>query len=159
QFDIAIKAGITVIDVGANIGLFALLASREAEGVRVISMEPLPPIYSVLRANYDLHKIRGKALPYGVGRTIERANFTFYSGNTALSGRFANAEEERDLVLRILQNRFSETPHSYLEGLAAHGLNMYKYDCEIRTLSNILRESDVERIGLLKIDVEKAELD
>ena len=61
RFDIAIEAGATVIDVGANIGLFALLASREAEGVRVISLEPLPPIYSVLRANYDLHKIRGEA--------------------------------------------------------------------------------------------------
>lgn len=29
----------------------------------------------------------------------------------------------------------------------------------VREVSNILRESDVERTGLLKIDVEKAELD
>jgi FkbM family methyltransferase len=159
RFDIAIEAGATVIDVGANIGLFALLASREAEGVRVISLEPLPPIYSVLRANYDLHKIRGEALPYGVGRRIERASFTFYSDNTALSGRFADVEEERDLLLRILENRFSEIPHSLLEGLAEQGLTKETYECEIRPLSNILRETHVERIGLLKIDVEKAELD
>src|SRR5262249_30063937 len=119
----------------------------------------LPPIYSALKANFDLHKIRGAALPYGVGRTIERANFTFYSGNTALSGRYADVDEEKDLVLRILQNRFAMIPHSYLEDQAADGLKMHKYECEIRPLSNILHESDVERIGLLKIDVEKAELD
>jgi FkbM family methyltransferase len=159
QFDITVEAGATVIDVGANIGLFALLASREAKGVRVISIEPLPPIYSVLQANYNLHKIRGQTFPYGAGRKMERVNFTFYSANTALSGRFANMDEEKDLIARILQNRFPKTPHLELERLATRGLTSQTYECEVKPLSNILRESDVDRIGLLKIDVEKAELD
>lgn len=68
QFGIVIGAGTTVVDVGANIGLFALQASREAEGVRIFSLEPLPPIYEVLKANYDLHEIRGD-----VHRAVEHA--------------------------------------------------------------------------------------
>jgi FkbM family methyltransferase len=159
QFDIVIRSRTVVVDVGANIGLFALLASREAKGVRVFALEPVPPIYEVLEANYDLHKICGAALPYGVGRKNERASFTFYSENTALSGRFADVEEERKLVARILQNRFPQIPRSYLEGMAEQGLTKQTYVCEIRTLSDVLPELDVDRIGLLKVDVEKAELD
>jgi FkbM family methyltransferase len=159
QFGILIGAGATIVDVGANIGLFALMASREAERVTVYSLEPLPPIYEVLKANYEMHEIRGTALPYGVGRKNERVNFTFYSDNTALSGRFADAEQERELILRILQNRFPQVPHSYLEGMAEQGLAKQTYECQIRTLSEILREIDVDHINLLKVDVEKAELD
>jgi FkbM family methyltransferase len=159
QFGITIEAGATVVDVGANIGLFALLASREAKGVRIISVEPLPPIYSVLKANYDLHMIRGEVFPYGVGRNMERVDFTFYSSNTALSGCFADMEEEKNLLVRILRNRLPDTPYSDLESLATLRLTKQIYKCDVKPLSNILRESDVERIGLLKIDVEKAELD
>ena len=127
--------------------------------MRVFSLEPLPPIYEVLKANYDLHEISGAALRFGVRAQDERVNFTFYSDNTALSSRYADPEKEKELVLRILQNRFSHIPASYLEGMAEQGLTKETYECEIRPLSDILRELDIDRIGLLKVDVEKAEFD
>lgn len=159
RFDIRIGNDSTVMDVGANVGLFALLASREAAGVRVISLEPLPPLFSVLQANYELHKICGKALPYGAGRRSERANFTYYLGNSALSGRFADVRTERNLVVNILQNRLPDVPRSHLEALAERGLVHETYECEVKSLSAVFRESDITHVDLLKVDVEKAELD
>jgi FkbM family methyltransferase len=159
QQGIAIAAGDTVVDVGANIGLFALQASREADDVRVIALEPLPPTFSVLTANFALHRIRGSALPYGAGRHDDNASFTFYPSNSALSGQFADPREDKDLLVRLLRSRFPDLPPSGLEVLATRGLGHQTFECRIRTLSEVFREADVERIGLLKVDVEKAELD
>ena len=159
KFGIAIEAGATVVDVGANIGLFALLASQEARDVRIISLEPLPPIFSVLKANYELHKITGECLPFGLGKKQERTIFTFYPDNTALSGRYAELVEEKQLVVRILENRLPDTPRSVLEEIAARGLSNEPYECEVRSLSDIFRNWQIAQVDLLKIDVEKAELD
>ncbi|HEX8070879.1 MAG TPA: FkbM family methyltransferase [Pyrinomonadaceae bacterium] len=47
----AIEAGDTVIDVGANIGVFAAYAATRAEGVRVYAYEPFPENARWLRQN------------------------------------------------------------------------------------------------------------
>ncbi len=159
QCGVGLRSGDTVIDVGANVGLFALQASREAEGVRVVALEPLPPIFAVLDANFALHRIPGVALPYGVGREKATVEFTYYPANSALSGRFAQPDLDRALVVQLLHNRFPRLSGAALETLAARGLAAQSFSCRILPLSEILRDSGVERVGLLKVDVEKAELD
>lgn len=159
QCGIALEAGDTVVDVGANVGLFALQASREAEGVRVVSLEPLPPIFSILEANFALHRIPGVALPFGVGREVATVEFTFYPANSALSGRFAEPGRDRALVVQLLRNRFPKLTGAALEALAARGLVGETFACRVRPLSDLLREAGVDRVGLLKVDVERAELD
>jgi hypothetical protein len=58
-----------------------------------------------------------------------------------------------------LRNRFPKLSDAALESLAARGLAAQSFACRILPLSDILRDSGVERVGLLKVDVEKAELD
>jgi 2-polyprenyl-3-methyl-5-hydroxy-6-metoxy-1,4-benzoquinol methylase len=49
--------GDSVLDVGANIGMFALWAAeRVAPGGRVVALEPLPPIYDALLHNISAHR-------------------------------------------------------------------------------------------------------
>ena len=49
---IALAKGDTVIDVGANIGIFAAQAAREvSENGRVIACEPLPATFAALQHN------------------------------------------------------------------------------------------------------------
>jgi hypothetical protein len=50
QHSVSIPRGGTVVDVGANIGLFALLALTEGAGV-VVAVEPIPAIADVLELN------------------------------------------------------------------------------------------------------------
>lgn len=158
HYGVEIRTGDTVVDVGANIGLFALLASLEAPEVRVISLEPLAPIYTVLRANFELHRIAGEALPVGIGPREEQVSLTYYPQNSALSGQFAQPESEKELLVRLLRNRFPTMTPAGLEVLATRGLTREEYPARIRPLSAVLRDAGIGRIGLLKIDVEKAEL-
>lgn len=46
-----VTPGATVIDVGANTGLFTLLASRRDDGVTVHAIEPIPRVFDLLTSN------------------------------------------------------------------------------------------------------------
>ena len=48
-----VSPGMTVLDVGANTGLFSLLAARRSASVQVHAIEPVPGVYSMLRANAE----------------------------------------------------------------------------------------------------------
>lgn len=49
----SIRAGDTVIDIGANIGVFAAFAATRAPGVRVLAFEPFPENYTQLQENVE----------------------------------------------------------------------------------------------------------
>lgn len=46
-----IQPGMTVLDIGANTGLFSLLAARRSPSVRVHAIEPVPRVFQMLEAN------------------------------------------------------------------------------------------------------------
>jgi FkbM family methyltransferase len=46
-----IQPGMTVLDVGANTGLFSLLAARRSPTVAVHAVEPVPRVFDMLQAN------------------------------------------------------------------------------------------------------------
>ena len=48
---LVLRDGATVVDCGANIGLFALFCVAEAARVRVVAVEPAPPCVEVLSRN------------------------------------------------------------------------------------------------------------
>jgi amino acid adenylation domain-containing protein/non-ribosomal peptide synthase protein (TIGR01720 family) len=89
--------------------------------------------------------------------------FTHYPRISLISGRFANAAEERETVKAFILNQ----RESQAKELSAAGLDMLlrewlvteEYSCQLRTLSDVIRENNVDSIDLLKIDVEKSELD
>lgn len=45
--------GAVVMDIGANIGMFALFAARECGAARVLAFEPFPESYALLRRNVE----------------------------------------------------------------------------------------------------------
>jgi hypothetical protein len=52
-----------------------------------------------------------------------------------------------------------DAPDDLLDELLAERLQKQSFACELKTLSQVIAENRVERIDLLKVDVEKAELD
>jgi amino acid adenylation domain-containing protein/FkbM family methyltransferase len=157
---LALGDGDVVFDVGANVGLFTVFAGTAARDTRVYAFEPLPPVFEVLDANAALHAVQGRVFPCGLGSRAETAAFTFYPQNTVLSGRYASEEAESEVVRRYLAND-GDAPNGSapLDELLAHNLRSESYDCAIRTFSDVVRELGLERVDLLKIDVEKAEWD
>jgi amino acid adenylation domain-containing protein/FkbM family methyltransferase len=156
-----------VIDVGANIGLFSLLAGRGRPRARVWAFEPIAPVFDALRLNAELYAPNVKLFPYGLAASERQADFTFYPRYTMMSGLadYAVPEREADVVRRYLDNleqRGDEGAGRLLD--RAGELLAGRFDPEIRTgllrrLSDVIREEGIDRIDLLKIDVQRAELD
>ncbi|HWS86559.1 MAG TPA: amino acid adenylation domain-containing protein [Pyrinomonadaceae bacterium] len=155
---VTLRDGDTVFDVGANIGLFTLFVHSRCRGARTYSFEPIPKTYAALRRNVELYGLEGKAYESGVSRESGRATFTFYPQVSASSGMYADAAEEERVTRAFMGNQGEELA-AFADELMAGRFEAEQYECQLRTVSEVVAEEGVERIDLLKVDVEKAELD
>lgn len=165
---ITLDDGAVVFDVGANIGLFTLFANRKCPTAQIYAFEPLPPSFELLRKNVARYEIDAHLFNYGLSESPATADFVFYPEAAGLSGKAANRagdkENTRAIVLDWIHNsaRSQEEdllPQSQLDELLDEYLRNETYSCEVKTLSEVIREHNIERIDLLKIDVESSELD
>lgn len=158
---IRIADGDTVLDVGANIGMFSLSLCLDREHLRIHAFEPIPEIHHVLELNAALFGGGWTAHAYGLSDTSGTANFTYYPHLTMVSGAAADTAQEmavvRSVFLQEQGNALKDTTPEEIDGLIRHRLNSRAIRCELRTLSDVIREHQFEVIHLLKIDVEKME--
>jgi FkbM family methyltransferase len=119
-----------VVDVGANLGMFSVWASRYlAPTGRVIALEPHPDAYRLLRRNLSSVPCAAEALNVACGATEQTLPLYF--------------SPERLTVATL------ELPAGQL---------LERIEVPVRRLDDVLTELGVQRIGLLKIDVEGWEL-
>ncbi|HJX27231.1 MAG TPA: FkbM family methyltransferase [Thermoanaerobaculia bacterium] len=160
---ITLRPGDCVFDVGANIGLFTLSILHRFPGVRVYAFEPAPPLFELLRANTEAFGERVKLFPCGLADRPGTARLTYYPNTTGMSSFHADTGEERAALAAILENRRRsgvpgiEELLDHAEDFFTERLKSEVFDCPLRTLSDVLRQEGVERIDLLKVDVEKSE--
>ncbi len=168
---VTLHEGDVVFDVGANIGVFTLFASREIGAAgRIFSFEPIPAIYDLLALNAELWGAPARLFACGLSSTAGSAELTYYPHVSILSGQFADAAEEREAVRAFLRNSDGgarlrrdepgqDLPEEMLEELLDERFRGERVSCELRTVSEVMRSEEVERIDLLKVDVEKGELE
>jgi amino acid adenylation domain-containing protein/FkbM family methyltransferase len=154
---ITILDGDCVFDIGANIGLFTLFVHQQCRNPRVFSFEPSPPTFAVLKTNVELHDLNVKPYQCAISNEARVADFTFYPKVSASSGLYANAEEDAGVTRAFIGNQGELG--SYADELLEGRFNAVTYRCQLRTVSELMRENGVEQIDLLKVDVEKSELD
>gem|GEM_PF-829288 len=160
------------IDIGANIGVFSLYAHISSGGGKIYAFEPVPEVAEILEAN---------ALAYGLDIKVQRlalaskqgeAEFTYYPNVSILSGRFANAEEEKHTVEAFIHNQPAEgiddadtdTDEAVLsdeqvKAMLEERLTAKRFTCPLLSLSDVIRNENIDVIDLLKVDVEKSEQD
>ena len=163
---ISLKDGDCIFDVGANIGMFSLFAGQVCRNARIYAFEPIPPTYEVLRANTSLYGLNVKLFQCGVSSESKSETFTYYPRLSLMSGRFADTVEEREVVKFFELNQQSVgagLPGTWSEELIDETLDEWlgseQFNCPVTTISEVIREHGIEKIDLLKIDVEKSELD
>jgi amino acid adenylation domain-containing protein/FkbM family methyltransferase len=161
---IMLEPGDCVFDIGGNIGLFALFIANRCKDARLYCFEPIPSIFNLLRLNTALYDVDAKLFQYGLASSEGLATFSFYPHVSILSGRFADAEQEHETVKTYLrtQEEFGlseELSDAKLDELLDERLTVQQVTCAMKTLSAVIRENGVDDIALLKIDVEKSELD
>ncbi|MFD5035166.1 FkbM family methyltransferase [Streptomyces sp. NPDC058405] len=157
QHGIQLKPGSTIFDVGANIGMSALFFHTECPDLVVHAFEPAPVPFAALTANIEIHGIRATATQCALSNHSGTARMTYYPDSTVMSGLHADPAAEAALTRNLLLNSGfeEEDVDDLLEGRHA-GVEI---ECEVRTLSQVIAERGVTTIDLLKVDVEKSELD
>lgn len=130
-----VEPGMTVVDVGANVGYHArLFAESVGSGGRVVALEPNPEVYPILRRNLNRFP-------------------------QALALQLAASTVQGPVVLQVPKRitggaRITTAPSqkSFEDSFSQHVV-------EAKPLNAILSELHLQRVDLLKIDAEGAEVD
>jgi FkbM family methyltransferase len=151
----------TVVDVGANIGLFSLYAYQNWPVERLIAVEAIPDVRDVLRRN--VRHISGVVVPdFAAGAVEEECLFAYYPKYSMMSGRYADPVEDFALVRQYAQKALGPNADAdvitHLDDLLGP-----RFEPEFRRvctlpLATICQQAGVRSIDLLKIDVEGDEL-
>lgn len=122
----------TVIDVGANIGYFSLLAAEKENVDRVLSFEPNPLVLPTLRYNATLNAyLAPKITVAEMAAGSENGSVPFY-------------------------RNFDE--HNFgLGSMRAQTEDSFTVDVPVVRLDSYLESQGIDRVDVIKIDVEGAE--
>ncbi|HET9917756.1 MAG TPA: amino acid adenylation domain-containing protein, partial [Candidatus Binatia bacterium] len=162
---ITINDGDCIFDVGANIGLFTLFAHQIAPRAKVYCFEPNPAVYEILQANAKLADSAVKLFNCGLADRAGDTTFTFFPGFSLLSGFHADAQAEKQVVKTFMLNQEKTGVAEMTElveqadAILEKGFAAQTFSAELRTLSSIMEQEGIESIDLLKVNVEKSELD
>jgi FkbM family methyltransferase len=120
----------TIVDAGANIGAFSLRAAREAPAARIIALEPFPATWSRLREHIGRNHLEGRVAcrPWALGGS--------------------------DAVRRM--DDAGDGP-SQSRGLLGGDHAGGGVPVEAVTLATLLRREQLDRVDLLKMDIEGSE--
>jgi FkbM family methyltransferase len=173
---IELHEGDTVFDVGANIGLFTLWVYQHCkENVKIYAFEPISAIFEVLSANAQrFAPDRIEVFPCGLSYESKIVTFAYHPNATALSTAYKDdlPELRKQLKQTVLRNLKNAPPHirilrwfpPFLRSLLLDRKldKAFQYElvsCQLRTISEMIRELNIEQVDLLKVDAEKSELD
>ncbi len=122
----------TVIDVGANVGQFAIAAAKHFPSAWIYSFEPIPETLDQLRAN--LKTIRNVTIfPFALGASEMEVAFN------------VNADSRASSVLHLAQGHLSAAPAA---------IEVRQISAKLSTLDTVFRELDLKSPVLLKLDVQ-----
>ena len=125
----------TVIDVGANIGQFAVDASELYPDAVIYSFEPLPGPYNQLLINT---KSFSKFNPYNIALSDHKGTTKMYSNDFSQSSS----------ILEMAESHKKAFPHS---------TNATPVKVKVQTLDAIFNGVELDTDILLKIDVQGSE--
>lgn len=160
---IRLGAGACVLDVGANVGLYSLFVQERFPDARVYAFEPAPVLYRILRQNTARYRRRVRCFNLGMSDRPGEAVLTFYPASSGMSSFHPDEAEERRNLTAVLENEARQGVEEvaklmpYLDDYLKVRLKAEEVRCRLSTVSTFLREQGVERVDLIKIDVQKSE--
>jgi FkbM family methyltransferase len=176
QEGVSISPGDIVLDVGANIGVFALCAAKQ--GAHVYAYEPIPASFELLQRNIQLHALDNMVHPRNIGlsdRSEEK--IMFHHPSMSIWDSWNTREDEFELMAENLQDVLgvlkTAAPLRYraLKSLGFKSLQQFfvrdaikkilasavRVKCQFDTLSGAILQDNIQSIALLKLDAELAD--
>lgn len=153
-----IEEGWIVIDVGAEVGYYTILAGQSVGNTgKVLAIEPHPQTYLVLRKNIELYGLNNVvSVCKAVGN--KTGEVKLYEGTSSGATNVVSPRPLFDLD----SNRFLRWLKLARSGLIFKAMRQRRVPLKnvpIDTLDRITKENSIERVDLVKIDVQGAELD
>jgi FkbH-like protein/FkbM family methyltransferase len=153
-----------VFDVGANIGMFTLFVQQMCKNTRIYAFEPVPELCEMLRINTALYCSNVKVFDTGLSDENKQMALTFHPHATGYSGYYPDLENDQSTHRSILQRQAQryvggDVPDRYVDEMLERASVTETFTTQLTTLSDVLSQNGIARINLLKIDVERSELD
>ena len=129
------KPGAVIIDIGAHIGLFSVIASQITGAAgKVYAFEPAPSTYELLQKTLAINHNESviETFQKAVGRETGKITFFVSDGQADNGNSLVNYKDDRPL----------------------HGI-----DVEVTSVDAFIKEKKINRLDFIKIDVEGAEYD
>jgi FkbM family methyltransferase len=133
-----------ILDVGGNVGHFALQGAQLAPRGRVFSFEPFTALHASLTQNTSSSP-NVTALRLAIGETPGSVSATYLPNYTLLSGLHVSEQDQR--ALEALAGRSLD-----------HEFTKVTEEIQVVRLDDWMASNGIEKVDILKIDVEKAEL-
>ena len=157
---IAIGEGDTLLDVGANIGLFSLYASRASHHkATIFAFEPIPSTFKILQQNIERHQLRNiKAFPVGLSLKAQTATFSTYPHCTGWCTMYPDESSAQRALMKRLALANIEAAPSFLRWLrwlppgcvqlfwreqSTMPSSLGQVACQLKTISQIIREEKI----------------
>jgi amino acid adenylation domain-containing protein/FkbM family methyltransferase len=152
--------GDVIVDVGANIGLFSRFALDMTGGCRLIAIEPAQDLHHCLSDNLAGRPGEVTVLRLGCGNEDIDGFLSYFPQVPAMSSFQPDRDRDRVLLERLLRSdptwelandlrertRFLDTAFA-----------IETQPCPMRRLSTLFSEFGLDRIDLLKVDVQRGE--
>lgn len=178
QHGITLKDGDTVLDVGANVGLFDIHLMQSYADLKIYAFEPVPPTFRCLQRNIAKHGGTNRAIklfPTGMSSNAGTAQIEFMPLAPGNSTMFPT---EKRAEARIIAGTFTLRDawkinkawtvflfvlypfrRYIVRGLlSAVYLRGKTFTVPLTTLNSVFDDESISSVDLLKIDVEGAEL-
>ena len=111
---INVKEGDTVVDVGANIGIFGIKLSNMFNDIKILSFEPIPETFNVLKENATLiQNEQFQVFQWGISDKNEIANFTYYPNSPAMSTANPDIWSSDKDLLDALEGNLENAPSNW----------------------------------------------
>ncbi|MEV7130483.1 FkbM family methyltransferase [Streptomyces sp. NPDC093260] len=154
-----------VFDVGANIGLFTLFAVERWPDARVFSFEPVPDVFEALRRNTG--RLAG-VRPHNIalGDADQTRELTYYPNYTMMSGFDTDPATDRMLASAFVNSTAESLDDELREAFVQEVQELVEdclderrlVSCDVQRLETFAARAGVDRIDLLKVDVEGSEV-
>ncbi len=94
---------ITLIDIGANIGAFSILAAHKMPNAKIYSYEPGEKAFAQLKENIILNRMEGRIRPFKMAVYKSRGKIKLYeSDKTGLSSIYRARKERKFEIIKTI---------------------------------------------------------
>ena len=130
-----VRPGMVVLDIGAHIGLFSVIAARwSGAGARVYAFEPAPSTHRVLERTLRMNHLEGQVAPVNSAMGLAPGTIDFFVSDHEADNSNSLVPYKSDRPLRAIPVKLDSIDH-------------------------FVSEQKLQQVDFIKIDVEGAEYD